>query len=128
MNSLPFDFMTYGNGLVEFGAYNNRLQPSQFLTYNPNNNAAVLNLSYGFTASDGSTTATCVAGLQRDAGLHAQLYLRRTKSPVHHVLPADATGCTGLSWTYDAWANRTNQTTTSGACTESHPVSRYRGK
>ena len=36
--------------------------------------------------------------------------------------PADPSGCTGLSWTYDAWANRTNQTTTSGACTESHPV------
>jgi RHS repeat-associated protein len=36
--------------------------------------------------------------------------------------PADASGCTGLSWTYDAWANRTNQTTSSGACTESHPT------
>jgi RHS repeat-associated protein len=36
--------------------------------------------------------------------------------------PTDASGCYGLTWTYDAWANRTNQTTSSGACTESHPT------
>jgi len=33
--------------------------------------------------------------------------------------PADPSGCTGLSWTYDAWANRTNQTVTSGTCGQS---------
>ncbi len=68
---------TYGNGLVETDAYNNRLQPSQLLTYNPNNNnAAVLNLSYGFTASDDSNNGNLVSLIfQRDASLHAQLYL-----------------------------------------------------
>ena len=80
--------MTYGNGLVELDAYNNRLQPSQLLTYNPNNNnAAVLNLSYGFTASDGSNNGNLVSLVfQRHASLHAQLHLRRAESPVDHVL------------------------------------------
>lgn len=30
--------------------------------------------------------------------------------------------CTGLAWTYDIWANRTNQTTTGGTCGEHHPT------
>jgi hypothetical protein len=33
--------------------------------------------------------------------------------------PADPSGCTGLSWTDDAWANRTNQTVTGGTCGQS---------
>jgi RHS repeat-associated protein len=33
--------------------------------------------------------------------------------------PADPSGCTGLSWTDDAWANRTAQTVTGGTCGQS---------
>ena len=124
MNSLPFDFMTYGNGLVELDAYNNRLQPSQLLTYNPNNNnAAVLNLSYGFTASDGSNNGNLVSLTSSATQVFMRSYtydeLNRLKTMSS---PADPSGCDGLTWTYDAWANRTNQTTSSGACTESHPT------
>lgn len=30
--------------------------------------------------------------------------------------PNDPSGCTGLSWSYDAWGNRTAQTVTGGSC------------
>lgn len=30
--------------------------------------------------------------------------------------PSDPNGCTGLSWTYDPWGNRTSQVTTGGSC------------
>jgi RHS repeat-associated protein len=33
---------------------------------------------------------------------------------------SDPGGCTGLSWTYDAWGNRTDQTTTAGSCGQFH--------
>jgi RHS repeat-associated protein len=34
--------------------------------------------------------------------------------------PADPSGCTGLSWDYDGWGNRRDQTTTGGTCGNSH--------
>ncbi len=30
--------------------------------------------------------------------------------------PSDPSGCTGLSWNYDIWGNRTDQNVTSGTC------------
>jgi RHS repeat-associated protein len=34
--------------------------------------------------------------------------------------PSDPNGCTGLSWIYDAWGNRTDQTVTGGTCPSFH--------
>lgn len=34
--------------------------------------------------------------------------------------PSDPGGCTGLSWNYDAWGNRTDQNVTGGACGTFH--------
>ena len=33
---------------------------------------------------------------------------------------SDPSGCNGLSWTYDAWGNRTDQTVTAGSCNTFH--------
>src|SRR5437773_9677785 len=34
--------------------------------------------------------------------------------------PSDPSGCTGLTWTYDAWGNRTDQNNTGGSCGQFH--------
>src|SRR2546421_6592469 len=34
--------------------------------------------------------------------------------------PGDPSGCTGLSWTYDLWGNRTDQSVTAGSCSTFH--------
>ncbi len=34
--------------------------------------------------------------------------------------PSDPSGCTGLSWSYDAWGNRTDQNLTGGSCGQFH--------
>jgi RHS repeat-associated protein len=114
----------YGNGLVELDAYNSRLQPSQLRTYNPNNNNAdVLNLNYGFTASNGANNGNLVSFVSTATQVFMRSYTYDELNRLSTMSsPTDASGCYGLTWTYDAWANRTNQTTSSGACTESHPT------
>ena len=88
-----------------------------------NNNTAVLNLSYGFTdrrtANNGNVVSLVSSATQIFMRSYTYDELNRLSTMSS---PADASGCYGLSWTYDAWANRTNQTTTCGACTESHPI------
>src|SRR6185437_3150175 len=41
-----------------------------------------------------------------------------TYNSLNHIqsMSAPGDGCSGLSWTIDAWGNRTAQTTTGGAC------------
>jgi len=46
---------TYGNGLVETSAYNNRLQPTQLRTYKPTTNANVLNLASALESFQAAT-------------------------------------------------------------------------
>jgi YD repeat-containing protein len=36
--------------------------------------------------------------------------------------PGDPAGCTGLSWTYDPWGNRTDQTQIGGSCGAFHVI------
>ena len=105
-------------------ADNARLQPSQLRTYNPNNGSAgVLNLSYGFTASDDSNNGNLVSLVSSATQVFMRSYTYDELNRLSTMSsPADPSGCNGLTWTYDAWANRTNQTTSSGACTESHPT------
>jgi RHS repeat-associated protein len=83
----------------------------------------VLNLSYGFTASDGSNNGNLVSLTSSATQVFMRSYTYDELNRLSTMSsPADPSGCNGLTWTYDAWANRTNQTTSSGACTESHPT------
>jgi RHS repeat-associated protein len=115
--------ISFGNGLAETRAYNNRLQTTQLRVYSPpstdvlnqtltwgdpnygNRNNGVL---WGWTAS-GSGTPTFSRSYTYDG-------INRLASMSS---PADPSGCTGLSWTDDAWANRTGQTVTGGTCGQS---------
>ena len=59
--------LTFGNGLVEARSYNNRLQPTQLRTYNPNTGTDTLNMSYGFnagTADNGNVASWSATGQQ----------------------------------------------------------------
>jgi hypothetical protein len=76
-------------------------------------------LNYGFVDANGknngnvmSWTASGSAGLSFTRSYtYDELNRQKTMS---------STGtCTGLSWTYDIWANRTAQTTTGGTCGQS---------
>jgi RHS repeat-associated protein len=114
--------ITYGNGLVETSSFNNRMQPTNMQTYNPaNNNAVLLNLSYGYTNSAGANNGN-VTTLDSTA---TQIFMRNYSYDSLNRLwtmssPADASGCYGLSWTYDRYGNRLNQSTTSGSCFNSN--------
>jgi RHS repeat-associated protein len=115
--------MTYGNGLIETSAYNNRLQPTQLRTHNPTTNTNVLNLSYGFTdagANNGNVTSMTSTATQIFIRSYTYDELNRLSTMSS---PADASGCTGLTWTYDAWGNRLSQNNAGGSClTPSHAV------
>jgi RHS repeat-associated protein len=118
--------MTYGNGLTESSVLNNRLQPCRYnvnwsstalttcTTSIPSNNLQDFN--YGFNA--GTTDNGSLASM---TGAGGQPFNRTyTYDSVNRLLtlasPSDPNGCDGLSWNYDAWGNRTAQTTTSGSC------------
>ena len=109
--------MTYGNGLVETSTYNNRLQPTQLRTYNPTNSTDVLNLTYGFTDSAGSNNGNVVTFNSSATQIFMRTYTYDELNRLSTMSsPADASGCYGLSWAYDAWGNRLSQTPTSGGC------------
>lgn len=115
--------MSFGNGLAEALAYNNRLQPTQLRVYSPPS-TDVLNQTFTWGdpnyanydngvlwawAASGSGTPTFSRSYNYD-GLNRLTTMSS---------PADPSGCTGLSWTDDAWDNRTNQTVTGGTCGQS---------
>jgi YD repeat-containing protein len=116
--------MTYGNGLIELSAYNNRLQPTQLRTYNPTTSTDVLNLNYGFTNSAGANNGNVVTFNSTATQIFMRTYTYDELNRLSTMSsPADASGCYGLSWTYDAWGNRLSQTPTSGSClSPSHAV------
>lgn len=116
----------FGNGLYETAAYNKRLQPCRLNvnstgTYfttcadaTPGGN--VEDFSFGFNAgSSDSGNLASFAGVGQQAFNRTYGYdsLNRLISMSDS---ASNQGCKGLSWTYDAWGNRTAQTVTSGSC------------
>ncbi len=114
--------MTYGNGLVETRAYNNRLQPTEMRSYNPSTGADILKLNYGFnfgTANNGNLMSWSAAGAQSFSRTYTYDELNRVKTMADSN-PAQA--CRGLTWNYDIWGNRRDQTTTGGSCPEHHPT------
>jgi hypothetical protein len=116
--------MTYGNGLIETSAYNNRLQPVQLRTYNSTTSADILNLSYGFTDSSGANNGNVVSFDSSATQIFMRTYTYDELNRLSTMSsPTDASGCYGLTWNYDAWANRLSQNTASGSCASpSHAV------
>jgi RHS repeat-associated protein len=113
-----------GNGLTETSAYNNRLQPCRTAV---NSSGAVLatcddatlngnlvDFSYGFNAGggdNGNLTSFSATGNQNFNRTYSYDALNRLLS-----MSAPNDVCSGLSWQYDPWGNRTSQSATGGSC------------
>src|SRR5581483_425451 len=119
--------MTLGNGLAQTTAYNKRFQPCR-LNMNssgtylgqcsdaiPNGNLQDFN--YGFGTDNGTVTSWTATGQRAFNRTYNYDYLNRIASL---SAPSDPSGCTGLSWTVDPLANRTDQTVTGGTCNTFH--------
>ncbi|MGH9890867.1 MAG: RHS repeat-associated core domain-containing protein [bacterium] len=116
-----------GNGLTETAAFNNRLQPCRInvnssgtlvnLCADPVPTGNVLDFNYGFAhaaADNGNIMTWAAVGQQNFNRSFTYDQLNRIQS-----LAGTGGSCTGLSWSYDIWGNRTAQTVTSGTCTMS---------
>jgi RHS repeat-associated protein len=135
--------LTLANGVIEARLYNSRLQPcrinwntssttfsaaSQCTGNQPSGN--LLDFTYGFNSgtSNNGNIATWNA-----VGNPAQTVQTFTRSYTYDSLnrlsamssPSDPSGCTGLSWSYDAWGNRTSQSLTSGSCSFHQPMTTF---
>ena len=113
-----------GNGLTQTNVYNNRLQPCLI---DVNNNGTLLQtcadgtpagnvldfaMNYNFGSSDnGNVISWNATGAQSFVRTYTYDSLNRVKTMGDTVT---AQPCKGLSWTYDPWGNRTDQTVTSG--------------
>ncbi len=118
-----------GNGLTQTAALNSRLQPCRInVNYgnvslnactDPVPSTNVQDLAYGFNSGANNGNIASWSGSP---------WLNFNRSYTYDSLnrlsamssPSDPGGCTGLSWTYDAWGNRTDQTTTGGSCGQFH--------
>jgi hypothetical protein len=115
-----------GNGLTTTNVYYSTLQPCLI---DVNNNGSLLNtcndstppgnvldlaINYNVGLSDnGNVTGWNATGAQSFVRTFSYDSLNRVKTMADTVT---AQPCKGLSWTYDPWGNRTNQTTTAGTC------------
>ncbi|PYV68464.1 MAG: hypothetical protein DMG96_36360 [Acidobacteria bacterium] len=120
-----------GNGLYETAAYNSRSQPCRVnvnstATYTltqcndslPGGNVQDFNYGFNFGSSNNGNVASWSATGNQNFNrsyTHDALNRLATLSAT-----SDPTGCNGLSWTYDAWGNRTDQTVTAGSCNTFH--------
>jgi len=122
---------TVGNGLTLSNVYDKRFQPCRM---NVNSTSAlltactdaapsgnVLDLSAGFNlgvSDNGDVMSWSAVGNQTFTRSYTYDSLNRVKTMGDTVA---AQLCKGLSWTYDAWGNRTNQNNTAGSCGQLHP-------
>jgi YD repeat-containing protein len=123
--------MTLGNGLMESNLYESRLQACGITLYSsgtprvncgdPKPSGTVQDFGYVFgtwgTSNSGNITYWAGAGAQNFARSYGYDNLNRLNSLSDTV---SGNPCPGLSWSYDAWGNRTDQTVTSGSCGTSH--------
>lgn len=121
--------MTFGNGVAQALDYNPQLQTCRvnanssgayFTTWSdcstsaPTGNIQDLQMNWNGGATDnGNLVGLIAAGQQSFNRTYGYDSLNRLTSLSS---PSDPGGCKGLSWTYDPWANRSSQTTTSGLC------------
>jgi RHS repeat-associated protein len=120
--------MSESNGLTESRFYNTRFQPCQI---NLNSSSTMLSscstsvssgnvqdFMYGYNSSssnNGNVVSWSGSGQQTFSRSYTYDNLNRLATMSS---PSDPEGCNGLSWTYDVYGNRTNQTTTSGSCVQ----------
>jgi RHS repeat-associated protein len=116
----------YGNGLTGTAAFNNALSPCR-INLNSSTTAlgtctdaipsgSVQDNNYGFnagTSDNGNVVSWNATGQQAFNRTYTYDTLNRLAA-----MSDSNTGqqCRGLSWSYDAWGNRTAQTTTAGSC------------
>lgn len=67
--------------------------------------------------NNGNVMSWAATGAQTFSRTYTYDELNRLQSM---AAPGDA--CSGLSWTYDIWGNRTNQSGSGGPCSEHHPT------
>jgi RHS repeat-associated protein len=116
--------ITYGNGLTDTFVFNSRLQPCRLNTNSsgtalgmcpdaiPSGNLQDFNVGLNLNTSDnGNVTSIVGAGNQVFNRAYTYDSLNRLSTMADS---ATAQPCKGLSWTYDAWGNRTAQTMTAG--------------
>jgi RHS repeat-associated protein len=122
--------IAYGNGLTGATAFNKDLQPCRI---NLNSSATTLSTctdaipsgnlldhNYGFNAgtSDNGNVASWTATGQQAFN---RTYTYDTLNRLGTMSDSNSgQQCRGLSWTYDAWGNRTDQTNTAGTCPTFH--------
>jgi RHS repeat-associated protein len=115
-----------GNGLTLSNVYDQRFQPCRMNVNStstllsactggaPSGNVLDLTAGFNLGASDNGNVASWSAtGNQVFSRTYTYDSLNRLKTMADS---ATAQPCKGLSWTYDAWGNRTNQTMTAGTC------------
>jgi RHS repeat-associated protein len=119
--------ISLGNGLTETAAYNTRLQPCQsdvnssgsyFTSCTdavPSGN--VQDFSYGFNAgsADNGNLATFVATGTASTQTFSRGYTYDALNRLQKMTGTSGV-CTGLTWIYDAWGNRSSQTNNGGTC------------
>lgn len=118
-----------GNGLTLTNMYNNRLQPCRIDVNSSNTTTLqtctdgtptgnVIDFSYGYgTSNNGNVMQWNAVGGQTFNRSYSYDSINRLASLGD---TASAQPCKGLSWTYDAWGNRTDQTVTAGTCNTFH--------
>jgi len=126
--------VTFGNSLTQTAAFNNNLQPCRI---NINSTGTALttcgdalpsgnlqDFSYGFNTgvSDNGNVMSWL-GTGQQSFSRAMTYDSVNRLATLNQSSGSATGCSAafnLSWTYDAWANRTDQTVNNGSCNAFH--------
>jgi RHS repeat-associated protein len=123
---------TLANGLTESAMYNNRLEPcrveinstaayfAQCTDAVPSGN--VLDFTYGFnsgSSNNGNVASWSAVGNQTFTRSYVYDSLNRISAMSD---TAASQACKGLSWTIDAWGNRTDQNVTSGTCGTFHAI------
>jgi RHS repeat-associated protein len=117
---------TFGNGITETHAYNQRFQlcRSNFNSSGaylstcgdaiPPGNVLDLHPTFNAGSTDNGNVATWSAtGAQTFSRTYAYDALNRIQGMTES---ASNQACKGMSWTIDAWGNMTNQTGTAGTC------------
>jgi RHS repeat-associated protein len=112
---------TLGNGLAESAAYNSRLQPTEMRTYDPGPGTDKLKLTYSFVDANGKNNGNVMSWVGTGALAFSRTYLYDELNRIQ-AMASPGESCVGLNWTYDIWANRTNQSGAGGSCQEHHPT------
>ncbi len=109
--------MTYGNSVQETRSYNNRLQPTEIKEYSTLKSNYPMDLTYTWTDGSSHDNGNLFGWSSADNVVFGRSYTYDYLNRLTAMsAPSDPSGCTGLSWTYDRYGNRTAQSTTGGTC------------